>query len=191
MDISAPSPISAQATLAAHAPVREPPAVAQVDPSPASDGTRMDSNTANGEGRSDLAQDARQRLAHQERLEDPKTPTGPPPTFQITLLEVEQDLHNILARLEMARSKERDADGVRPDVSKDAAQTSSELQNRAPNEARDVPSSQSQQLNAHETARSATARSIPVVEPEQLPAQTSQQAATLTRAPATNDGMPV
>ncbi len=114
MDISAPSPISAQATLAAHTPARKAPDPSTVPPSDGIAHTRTDPQNANGHGQTDLAADARQQLALRAKLRDPSTPTGPPPTFQFTLLEVEQDLRNILARIEAARSQERDATALRP-----------------------------------------------------------------------------
>lgn len=114
MDISAPSPISAQATAAAHNALRAPADVTKVTPSTNVSDTRADPHTENGHGQSDRAAEARQVIANRERLRDPSTPTGPSPTFQITLLEVEQDLQNILARIEANRAKDRDAQALQP-----------------------------------------------------------------------------
>lgn len=190
MDIMAPSPISAQATLAAQAPVREPPSVSTVDPSPAAENARMDANTANGEGGGDTAADARQRLAHRERVEDPKTPTGPPPTFQVTLLEVEQDLQNILARLEVARSLDRDAEAVRPDVppraeAKLAPETAG--QSGAPT----TGLSAEMQASATEQTARVALESPPAPDNSATATPTSQQVGAQPQATPSNDGMPV
>lgn len=120
MDFSAPSPISAQATMAAHAQARDLPSASKVDPSPTLQEARTDPHTANGQGQSDTTADARQRLEHRERVEDPRTPTGPPPTFQVSQLEVDQDLHNILARLEAERGHDRDGNALRPESTETA-----------------------------------------------------------------------
>ncbi|MDA5094190.1 hypothetical protein O2N63_08820 [Aliiroseovarius sp. KMU-50] len=119
MDISAPSPISAQATLAAHATTRDASEVAKIDPPPKLDQTRSDTHTASGE-RHSASSDTRQMQERREMLRDPQTPAGPPPTFQVTLLEVEQDLQNILARLEANHAQIRNAEAVRAPKALDA-----------------------------------------------------------------------
>ncbi|WP_424943927.1 hypothetical protein [Aliiroseovarius crassostreae] len=119
MDISAPSPISAQATAAAHNALRELPDATKVAPSTNVSNTRADPHTANGHGNDDRSTEARQIIANRERVRDPSTQPGPTPTFQITLLEVEQDLMNILARIEASRAKDRDAEALKPPPSDD------------------------------------------------------------------------
>lgn len=117
MDISAPSPISTQATAAAQNALRELPDTTKVAPSTDVTNSRADPHTENGNGHGDHTIEARQILANRERIRDPSTQAGPSPTFQITLLEVEQDLMNILARIEASRAKDRDVEALKPDTS--------------------------------------------------------------------------
>lgn len=109
MDISGPAPVGGHASLAAQMPTRTPPEVPVVDESRRPDQERTDTNTAGRDN--DAAQAARDLKAARK---DPDVQTGPPPTFDVTLLEVEQDLQATLARLEAARNHDRDADAVKP-----------------------------------------------------------------------------
>ena len=108
MDISGPAPIGGHASLAAQMPTRTPPEVPVVDESRRTDQAQTDANTAHRDGNAaEAARDQR------EARRDPDVPTGPPPTFEVTLLEVEQDLQATLARLEATRNHDRDAEAVR------------------------------------------------------------------------------
>lgn len=98
MDSSGPVPFGAVVTLAARIPLHPPP-----DPRKVAPGT--------GPGRTDADPDrlpgqetgtARDRAARAPV--DPQTPAGPPPAFEITLLEMEADLRQIIARIEAARA---------------------------------------------------------------------------------------
>lgn len=108
MDISGPAPIGGHASLAAQMPTRTPPEVPVVDESRRPDQERTDANTAGRDN--DAAQAARDLKAARK---DPDVQTGPPPTFDVTLLEVEQDLQATLARLEAARNHDRDTEAVK------------------------------------------------------------------------------
>ena len=119
MDIMAPSPISAVATVAAHSTVSGAPDVTRVETRPGAEQAHTDAHTANGQGPADNAADYRIFKTHTDTVGDqsnidPYTQTGPTPSFQITLLEVEQDLQTILARIEANRAKDTNADAIRP-----------------------------------------------------------------------------
>ena len=61
------------------------------------------------------------RLKQTDRLTDAERPAGPPPSFEVSVLEQELDFKRTMARLEAAHSQARDIEAVRPDpVSKDA-----------------------------------------------------------------------
>ena len=108
MDISGPAHLGGHASLAAQMPTRTPPEVPVVDESRRTDQTQTDANTAHRDGHAaEAARDLR------EARRDPDVQTGPPPTFDVTLLEVEQDLQATLARLEATRNHDRDAEAVR------------------------------------------------------------------------------
>ncbi len=108
MDISGPAPFGGQASLAAQMPTRTPPEVPVVDESRRTDQAQTDANTAHRDG---TAAEAARAL--QDARRDPDVQTGPPPTFEVTLLEVEHDLQATLARLEATRNHDRDAEAVK------------------------------------------------------------------------------
>ena len=121
MDIMAPSPISALATISAHSSVSGAPDVNRVETRPGAERANTDAHTANGQGQPDNAADYRAMKSRSgfgtdgnNANIDPYTQTGPTPSFQITLLEVEQDLKTILARIEANRAKDSNADAIRP-----------------------------------------------------------------------------
>lgn len=121
MDIMAPSPISALATISAHSSVSGAPDVNRVETRPGAERANTDAHTANGQGQPDNAADYRAMKSSsgfdaegRNANIDPYTQTGPTPSFQITLLEVEQDLKTILARIEANRAKDSNADAIRP-----------------------------------------------------------------------------
>ena len=111
MELSGTAPFGAQASLAAQMPARTPPEVPVVDESRDTRHTQGDSSSTNRD--SNNAQATRDLVAARR---DPEVQTGPPPTFEVTLLEVEQDLQATLARLEAARNHDRDAEAVRADA---------------------------------------------------------------------------
>lgn len=54
------------------------------------------------------------RLADTEKLVDIERPAGPPPSFEVSLLEQELDSKRAMARLEVTHNQARDAEAVRP-----------------------------------------------------------------------------
>lgn len=126
MDISGPAHLGGHASLAAQMPTRTPPEVPVVDESRRTDQAQTDANTAHRDGN---AADAARAL--REALRDPDVQTGPPPTFEVTLLEVEHDLQATLARLEASRNHDRDAAAVKP-AEPDPDKTSAARTDEAP-----------------------------------------------------------
>ncbi len=77
--------------------------IPRIEPT-ASSGTATDArdDLSGGAGfKQDQRPDAKQSL-YKEKL-DMETPTGPPPTFQITLLQLESELRTSIAQIEAAR----------------------------------------------------------------------------------------
>ncbi len=134
MDISGPAPFGGHASLAAQMPTRTPPEVPVVDESRRTDQAQTDANTAHRDG---TAADAAR--AQRDARRDPDVQTGPPPTFEVTLLEVEHDLQATLARLEATRNHDRDAEAVRAAPPKPQPAQDNELaQAPAPAEVQDL-----------------------------------------------------
>lgn len=112
MDFSGLAQVGAQATYAARAPVHKPPEVMRIDKSDASSKSGADPRQAS-QNEANSA-DAQRILSRLTMVSDMEKPAGPPPSFEISLLEMEQSLHNTLARMEVSRGQERDAAGIRP-----------------------------------------------------------------------------
>ncbi|MBV7378037.1 hypothetical protein [Maritimibacter dapengensis] len=92
------------------APLPQPVRVQQVD---------QNSGTSNagqqaGDHPNQEAQAAptRDLLALRRAVAEGDRPAGPPPSFDVSFLELETDLKQKLARMEAARSKERDAEAL-------------------------------------------------------------------------------
>lgn len=120
MDISGMTPGGGHAQLAAQAPMRAPPEVAVVDESRSSDDARTDTNTAKRNDAAEVARDQR------DARRDPDVHKGPPPTFEVTPLEAESDLHAALARMETSRHHDRDVEMVSPHDSTQSAKKAAE-----------------------------------------------------------------
>ncbi len=73
--------------------------------------TRTETNPQDS-GR-DAANADHKRIA--DRLVDPDRLAGPPPSFEVSVLEQELDFKRTIARLESAHNQARDAEAVRPD----------------------------------------------------------------------------
>ncbi|WP_298908556.1 hypothetical protein [uncultured Aliiroseovarius sp.] len=103
MEFTVPSPLGAQATLMAQRPIRPAPDPNRVEKSPAAGETRADAHNTQEHGNTQALTDDRERNAI-EPPPDPNQPVGPPPTFQMNVLEMERELHQRLAQIELARS---------------------------------------------------------------------------------------
>lgn len=103
MEFTVPSPLGAQATLMAQRPTRPAPDPNRVEKSPTAGETRADPHNTQEHGNTRALTEGRQRDAI-EPPPDPNQPVGPPPTFQMNVLEMERALHQRLAKIELARS---------------------------------------------------------------------------------------
>lgn len=103
MEFTVPSPLGAQATLMAQRSVRPAPDPNRVEKSPTAGETRADAHNTQEHGNTQALTDGRKRNAI-EPPPDPNQPVGPPPTFQMNVLEMERELHQRLAQIELARS---------------------------------------------------------------------------------------
>jgi hypothetical protein len=69
---------------------------------------------------------ARDIAALRQETSERDLPTGPPPAFEVSLLEMESDLKHVLARVEAARAKARDAEALRAAAASDEARATDE-----------------------------------------------------------------
>lgn len=120
MEFSGPIPFGAQVSLAAQVPTRTPPDVPVVDASKSSDRAGANPHSAKQEDAAAAAraqrgarETAQEEMQREQARRDPDTPTGPPPTFEVTPLEAESDLQAALARMEASHNHNRDAEMVR------------------------------------------------------------------------------
>ena len=107
MEFTVPSPLGAQATLMAQRPTRPAPDPSRVEKSPTTGETRADAHNTQEHGNTHSLIKAGTRDAI-EPPPDPDQPVGPPPTFQMNVLEMERALHQRLAQIELARSLSED-----------------------------------------------------------------------------------
>ena len=110
MDLSGAAPIGARWALPAMAPETRVTAVTQVQEQSGSSGAGTD---AHDTPEQDLhTASSRDLLALRRAVEDGKRPAGPPPSFDVSILEMDRDLKQILARMEADRAKSRDHDAI-------------------------------------------------------------------------------
>ena len=114
MEFIGPAPLGPFAALAAEMPLRKASDVKKVKP-----GAKTGDTTA--DARQNQAQDARSAEARdiaalRREMERRDLPTGPPPSFQMSLLEVEADILHVIARVEAARTQAREADALKADA---------------------------------------------------------------------------
>lgn len=110
MEISGPAPLGAKAAFAMPVHDVRPVAIHKIDAKP----TLSD---AQSEARDHPEQDSqasasRDIIALRRAVAQGQRPAGPPPSFEVSLLEVESDLKQKLARMEAERSQERDSPAV-------------------------------------------------------------------------------
>ncbi|WP_432448941.1 hypothetical protein [Aliiroseovarius marinus] len=105
MDFSLPSPLGAHATLSGQLPVRKPPDSSRVETAPDTGKTRADMHNSKDHG-----EDGASLTKLAQQLLDPDQPVGPPPSFQMNVLEMEQELQHRLASIEALRNQQNGAD---------------------------------------------------------------------------------
>lgn len=103
MEFTLPSPLGAQATLAAQQPARQAPDPARVEKAPKAGKARADAHNASDHSNAQTLNSNQKRDGIEPPL-DPEQPVGPPPTFQMNVLEMERELHQRLTQLEISRS---------------------------------------------------------------------------------------
>ncbi len=110
MEISGPAPLGTKAAYAVPVQDTRPPDLRKVQPQTAT-------TDAGADGHERPEQDvqaaaSRDILALRRAVAQGRRAAGPPPSFEVSLLEVESDLQQKLARMEAERSQARDAPGV-------------------------------------------------------------------------------
>jgi hypothetical protein len=110
MEISGPAPLGTKAAYALPVHDARPVAVHKVDHKSAT-------SDAGAEARQHPEQDrqasvSRDIIALRQAVAQGQRPAGPPPSFEVSLLEVESDLKQKLARMEAERTQERDSPAV-------------------------------------------------------------------------------
>jgi len=125
MDFSGPAPLGSQAILMALPQPRRDAEVRAIDPGSASTGAGNDAGQSPEQD--DTAAAARDIIALRQETARNNLPVGPPPSFEVSMLEMQSDLRQVLARLEVARNQERDAEALRVSAQSDQAEASAEV----------------------------------------------------------------
>lgn len=116
MDFSGSAHLGTLASHAGRIPVHKSPEVLRIDKSGASNHSGSDPRqlSQNAENSASARLIANQPELHKnaEMHKNPDKAAGPPPSFEVSLLEVEQDLKQVIARMEASRGQVRDADAV-------------------------------------------------------------------------------
>ncbi|SPF76889.1 hypothetical protein ALP8811_01906 [Aliiroseovarius pelagivivens] len=105
MEFTIPSPLGAQATIAAQQPARPAPDPTRVEKASKAGKTRADTHNATDHGNTQTQRHGAKRNAAKPPP-DPNQPVGPPPSFQLNVLEMERELQQRLAQIEFSRSLE-------------------------------------------------------------------------------------
>lgn len=112
MELPGLNPLGSIAVFSAEAPLRKQQQVKRVN---AFDQAQRPATGQRDHPQQDLtAAEQRDIAALRREVERRGLPAGPPPSFQISLLEAEGGLERALARIEATRSQQRDAPALRP-----------------------------------------------------------------------------
>ena len=111
MEFAGPAPLGPFASLAAEMPLRKANDVKKVQPGAKAGDTTAD--VGQKPGQDARAAEARDIVALRREMERRDLPAGPPPSFQVSLLEVEADIQQVIARVEAARTQAREADALK------------------------------------------------------------------------------
>lgn len=115
MEFAGPAPIGPFASLAAELPWRKTNDVKQVQPGDQAGDTAAD--TRQSRDQQEAAAAARDITAMREEARRRELPAGPSPAFQVSLLEIKQDIKDVIARVEAARTQTREADALKAEAS--------------------------------------------------------------------------
>lgn len=111
MEFAGPAPVGPFATLAAEMPLRKVNDVKQVEPGTRSGNTAPDTGRDRDNGtEAAVARDIGMLRREMERRD---LPAGPPPSFEVSQLEIEADIQQVIARVAAARSQAREADALK------------------------------------------------------------------------------
>ena len=125
MEFAGPAPLGPLASLAAEMPLRKLNDVKKVQPgAKAGD---MTSDIGQQPGQDARAAEARDITALRREMERRELPAGPPPSFQVSLLEVETDIQQVIARVEAARTRAREADALKVEAQAEERLAEAEL----------------------------------------------------------------
>jgi len=114
MELPGVNPLGSMAAYTAEAPMRKLQQISRVT---GSDGSGKSASDSRQHPEQDsTAAEARDIAALRREMQRRGLPAGPPPAFQITLLEAEGGLQQALARLEATRTQERDAPALRVEL---------------------------------------------------------------------------
>lgn len=125
MEFAGPAPIGPFATLAAELPLRKPNDVKQIEPGSPSDDTAPDTGRERDNGTEAAA--ARDIAALRREMERRDLPAGPPPSFEVSQLEIEADIQQVIARVEAARAQAREADALKIETGIEERRTEASL----------------------------------------------------------------
>ncbi|WP_161350876.1 hypothetical protein [Maritimibacter harenae] len=114
MEISGPAPLGTRPALAVAVQTDTAPDTRPVEPAPASVDAGAGARTDARQHSDQAAQAAASRDIRELRraVAQGTHAAGPPPSFEVSLLEVESDLQQKLARMEAERSQARDGHAV-------------------------------------------------------------------------------
>ncbi len=120
MELTRPAPLGAHASLLANTPVRKPPDSSKVEAAPGAGKPRADMhNTQTHHDVLPAPERKTSTAAEAGAGIDPDTLTGPPPSFQLNVLELDQKLQQKLARLESGRTRDQQFGTLAPQPSED------------------------------------------------------------------------
>lgn len=125
MEFAGPAPLGPFASLAADMPFRRTNDVKKVQPGAQAGDTT--GHAGQKPGHDARAAEARDIRALRREMERRDLPAGPPPSFQVSLLEVESDLQQVIARIEAARNQARQADALKADAQHEARAAEAEM----------------------------------------------------------------
>ncbi|MGH1369447.1 MAG: hypothetical protein ACRBCL_12615 [Maritimibacter sp.] len=128
MELIGPAPLGSQMAIAAQTPARKPVDVPQVEASQGSGNAGLDAHAQPDQEQN--AATARELVKLRAEASNGDRPAGPTPAFQVSILEVQNDLKQAIARMETARSQTRDAQAV-SDKAAEAAQAAKASQDAA------------------------------------------------------------
>ena len=109
MEFTKPAPLGAQGSLLANTPARKPPDSSKVETAPDAGKARADMHNSTKQHTPFSGRETAARTASEDEI-GPDTLAGPPPSFQVNVLEMDQQLQQKLARIETDRARAQQDD---------------------------------------------------------------------------------